>query len=343
MRYDAAVIGGGIAGCASAQALAEGGARVLLIEKTERLGGKVAEMGCKAAGSCSNCGVCLSAGLWEDVAADRGITVVFETEIIDCVRRNGDFRVSARFRGVPAEYDAGRIVVATGYRYAGIELGTNVEISAASVITGAELERMIRDRDPDISQKPLASLAFLQCYGSRDTTEKAAYCSRVCCSYASRSARLIRSLHPGTEIDMFFMDIQRIGRGCSEDELLESGISIIRARPEKVSEVNGKAMVQFESGGIRRKDYDLVILSCGIAPGEDNERLAELFGLGFDRFGFLREVRSGDLTGVYVAGCAGGPRRIEEARTEGREAAARILAAIKRTSRDSAAREGCRV
>ena len=333
MMYDALVIGGGIAGCSSAQSLAEEGFKVLLMEKTGRLGGKVAEMGCKAAGSCSNCGVCLSAGLWEKVAANGGITVVFDTEILDCSGKNGAFRVTARSRGVPAEYDAGRIVVATGYRDAGIGQGTNVEISAASVITGAELERMIRDRDPGIFPEPPGSVAFLQCYGSRDTTEKAAYCSRVCCSYASRSARLIRSLHPQTEIEMFFMDIQRVGRGCSEDELLESGISIIRARPEKVSELNGRAVVQFESGGIRRRDYDLVILSCGIAPGEDNERLAELFGLGFDRFGFLREVRDGDLTGVYVAGCAGGPRRIEEARAEGLEAAARILAA----------REGCRV
>jgi heterodisulfide reductase subunit A-like polyferredoxin len=53
--YDALIIGGGIAGCTCAQALASKGLHVALVEKDMGLGGKVANMGCKATAKCSNC------------------------------------------------------------------------------------------------------------------------------------------------------------------------------------------------------------------------------------------------------------------------------------------------
>ena len=341
MTYDALVVGGGIAGCSCAQVLAEEGYSVLILEKTGKLGGKVAEMGCKAADSCSNCGVCLSAGLWGKISENGGIETVLDADVMDCSGSSGAFRVTARIGGRTGgvvEYAARKIVVATGYLDAGVGQGTNVEISGGSIITGAELEALIRDRNPGIFAEAPGSVAFLQCYGSRDTTEKAPYCSRVCCAYASRCARLIRKLYPDTNVEMFFMDIQRVGRGCSEKELTDSGITIVRARPEKVRAVNGKTEIQFESGGIRRKEYDLVVLSCGIAPGADNEKLAELFGLGYDPYGFLREVRNGDTTGVYVAGCAGGPKRIEEARADAIDVAVRLTAANRSASNYKEAR-----
>lgn len=324
MIYDALIIGGGISGCSSAQALASEGYKILLVEKSSKLGGKVAEMGCKAVDFCLNCGVCLAAGLWKNVAGNDHITILFETDILDCTSVNGKFNITIRSPHGMKTYSARKIIVAAGYSYAGKTRSTNVEISGGNYITGDELEKLVKDRDPAIFSETPEKIAFIQCYGSRDNTQKASYCSRVCCAYAGRSARLIRKIHPDTSIDMFYMDMQNVGRGCSEKDLIQSGISIIRSRPEKISGKNGKTTVQYESDGLKQNEYDQIILSCGIAPSEDSEKLAEFFGLGFDPYGFLREVRNGDVTGVYIAGCVGGPRRIEEARSEAIQVAARI-------------------
>ncbi|MDR3552568.1 MAG: NAD(P)-binding protein [Clostridia bacterium] len=329
MMYDTMIIGGGIAGCVCAGALACEGLQVILVEKEPQLGGKVAKLGCKATDACSNCGVCLSAGLWEKTASDSRITVCCGAWLLDCRGGDGGFEVTVSFGGKSGVVGAKKIVVATGYTDAGVESGTHVELSGGHVLTGAQLETMIRDRAPGIFAREPGSIAFLQCYGSRDKLQKALYCSRVCCAYAARSARLVKMLYPGCRVDMYFMDIQRIGRGCSEDELAADGINILRGRPEKVVGSGGKVVVRFEHDGIRQSEYDCVVLSCGIAPGKDNEWLGELFGLGTDQDGFLTEVLPGDRTGVYIAGCAKGPGRIEEAYADALGVAARLCGSLK--------------
>lgn len=380
--YDVAVIGGGLAGCYCASALAAEGYRVALLEKADRLGGRVAEMGCKAADACVDCGVCLSAGLWDRTATAPGLDLFLGTRLVDCRGRDGDFSLTVRRGDVSKIISTRQLIAATGHSLAGLAEGTHVELGGAElpsrrpavasaargatsraaagglapgcsrpdggtsqdarrlgpVISGADIERLMLDRKEELFAEAPGRVAFIQCYGSRDETQKAGYCSRVCCSYATRSARLIRALHPGTEVDMFFMDLQKVGRGCSEAELAEAGISVLRARPEKITVSGGAATVQFEADGIRRREYGLVVLSCGIAPGDDVDRLAELLGLGFDADGFLAEAGPGEKTGVFVAGSAGGPKRIAEARADALSVAARVSASLSATR--SASRSG---
>ena len=53
----------------------------------------------------------------------------------------------------------------------------------------------------------------------------------------------------------------------------------------------------------------MVVLSAGVRPAPDSAALAARLGLKQDENGFLRSARPG----VFVAGCAHMPQKIEEA------------------------------
>jgi heterodisulfide reductase subunit A-like polyferredoxin len=118
------------------------------------------------------------------------------------------------------------------------------------------------------------------------------------------------------------MEMQQVRSGNYFDGLKALGVSFIKCRPVKVEVRNHEAEVVFDNPetGVREKlMFDLVVLSDGIRPADDAARVAEVFGFGQTEDGFLRYVKdSGDAkdTGVYIAGCVGGPAKIEEVYAE---------------------------
>ena len=77
-------------------------------------------------------------------------------------------------------------------------------------------------------------------------------------------------------------------------------------------------------GGIISRQFYLIILTEGIHPARDAAGIAELFGLGFTRDGFLKYVKDRRETGIYLTGCATGPKRIEEVYAESLQTAREI-------------------
>ena len=57
---DILVLGGGPAGLTAAKALVDMGMRVVLVERSESLGGMARELTCKGLVECRNCGVCFA-------------------------------------------------------------------------------------------------------------------------------------------------------------------------------------------------------------------------------------------------------------------------------------------
>ena len=143
------------------------------------------------------------------------------------------------------------------------------------------------------------------------------YCSKVCCAYSTRAAKVIREYYPDCAITFFYMEMQQVMSGDYFDELKGLGVDFVKCRPVKIT-AGTPAFVEFDdprTGKRERSGFDLVVLSDGIAPAEDAGRLAEICGLGQTEAGFLRYVTDmGDTkkTGIYIAGCAGGPAKIEE-------------------------------
>ena len=332
------VIGAGVSGCTVAYTLAERDINVTLIEKASAIGGKVRTYGCKAVdGKCQNCGVCLTAGLWDKVSNHRNIRVLTDAVIKDITGGPGDFSVKViDDSGDVQRFDSiGAIVVSSGFENLTHVTSNHLHIEGTSgLLNGAQIEKLMLERTlTDVFEKPPDSIAFIQCLGSRDKNEGGLYCSRVCCSYSTRAAKVIRSYYPECKIVFFYMELQNVEAGNYHSGLRELGMEFIKCRPLRV--VGGAPVTveydDFTNGnsigvaqGIRSMAFDLVVLSDGIHAPSENDFLAEIFKLSRDKDGFLNSVGS-DL-GIYVTGCARAPMKIDEAYADSVATAGMILA-----------------
>ncbi len=191
----------------------------------------------------------------------------------------------------------------------------------AGVMTGLELESLLRADSFDAGEadKAIRSVAFVQCVGSRDPKIGHNYCSRVCCGYALRLARLLRRRFPGIDPAMFYMDIQTFDRDFERRlEAARQEVRLIRAIPKEVrTGPDGKPEVTYQGPNEERivESFDLVVLSVGISPDPTSGSLSELLRVNTNQDGFLGqdgERVSTDSTGVFVAGAVQGPKSIEE-------------------------------
>jgi len=221
------------------------------------------------------------------------------------------------------------IVVSTGFDSQHDVFSAHLHIDNADgfdrIMTGSKLEELMLERTrTGMFEHAPKSVAFLQCTGSRDKNESGLYCSRVCCSYSTRAAKVIRSYYPECEIVFFYMELQNVESGDFYAGLQELGIEFIKSRPSKI--IGGlPVIIEYDDPGegIKSKDFDLVVLSNGIHASADNERLAEICRLGQDKEGFLKTV--GTDSGIYVCGCARTPMKIDEAYADAVTVAGRIL------------------
>lgn len=324
------IVGGGLAGCSAALELADSGLSVTLLEKTDRIGGKVRDYGCKATNRCNNCGLCLAGDLWARVENHEKIRIRTEAQLKDVMGSNGSFTAIINSKkGSETLPGITSIIVSIGFdAFSDVSSGSLEHESADGIISGCGLEKRIAGRDKaGIFSEPPARIAFIQCFGSRDVQEKALYCSRVCCGYSTRAARVLKQYYPESEITFFYMDLQRVEEGNYFDTLVNENIEFVKCRPARI--IPGKpARVAYEqpgTGGIVEREFDRIILSEGIHPSRDAAKIAELCMLGIDENGFLRYVQDGDKAGIYLIGCASGPKRIEEVQSEALATARRLL------------------
>lgn len=324
------VIGGGLSGCIAALELADKGHEVTIIEKSGSIGGKVRQFGCKSTDICSNCGICLSGGLWEAVESNSAIKIITGSRPVDITGGKGNFSAAVTGPGgIKTISGVTSILVSIGFERFTSESYGNLEFNTSGdIITGYQLEKLISERKSGgVFAEAPSRVAFIQCFGSRDKQENALYCSRVCCGYSTRAARVLKHYYPDTQITFFYMDLQYVEDSQYFEELTREGFEFIRCRPVKVKPDRPSKIV-YEQPGTGEKlerEFDLIILSEGIHPPSDAEHIAELCTLGIDEKGFLKHVMDGSKTGIYISGCASGPKRIEEVHSESLAVARRLM------------------
>jgi len=122
---------------------------------------------------------------------------------------------------------------------------------------------------------------------------------------------------------MFYIDIRTTDKGNEEyyRKIRESGIRMIRGKVGEIIEDNKKDKLKVRAyssltGEIVNIDADLVVLSTGMIPSKGTEEMVEVMGLSKGPGGFLSEIH-GCLSpqetkdiGIYIAGCAAGPKNI---------------------------------
>ncbi|MBD3213183.1 MAG: 4Fe-4S dicluster domain-containing protein [Candidatus Lokiarchaeota archaeon] len=237
----------------------------------------------------------------------------------------------------------GTIIIATGWDlYDPTELEQYGYGRYPNVITGLQMERLLSSTGP-LMGKPVRpsdlkaphSVAFLQCVGSRMFRDGCNnYCSRVCCMYATKQARQYKEKHPEADVYIFYMDIRAFGKGYEEfyeSAQREYGINYIRGRIAEVYEgEDDKIVIRAEDTVMQRPielEVDLFVLSTGIEPRDDSDKIASLLSVQKSADGFFMEahpkLRPVDTltNGIFVAGVAQGPKDIPDTVAQAKGAA----------------------
>jgi len=162
------------------------------------------------------------------------------------------------------------------------------------------------------------------------------YCSRVCCMYTAKHARLYKhKVHDG-QTYIFYMDIRSTGKGYEEfiqQGMEEEGILYLRGRVSRIFRDDGKVVIWGADTLTGKKvevSADMVVLATAIVPHEGTRELARKLGIAADDFGFLTEAGrklrpvETQVEGIYIAGCAQGPRDIADAVAHANAAASKV-------------------
>jgi heterodisulfide reductase subunit A-like polyferredoxin/coenzyme F420-reducing hydrogenase delta subunit len=187
-------------------------------------------------------------------------------------------------------FRCGVAILATGWRPYEVERVERLGYGrVAHVVTSMQMERLMAGDFPEeglfarpSGGRPLETVAFVQCAGSRDVNHQR-WCSAVCCTASLKQALIIKEANPETEVYIFYTDIRTPGE---YEELYrmaqERGVVFVRSSPAEVrSAPDGNPVVCGEDtllGKYYEVKSDLVVLAMGIKPNEAPFPVIEFIG-----------------------------------------------------------------
>ncbi len=250
------------------------------------------------------------------------------------------------------ELEVGAIIVATGYDLLDPSPLTQYGYKRLdNVITSLEFERMCSATGPTGGELVLKdgstpqSVAIIHCVGSRDKNY-CEYCSRVCCMYALKYSHLIKE-KTDADIYQIYIDMRCYGKGFEEfyKRLSDEGVNFIRGKVAQVTdqavsdEEKGRLVVVTEDtllGRMVRIPADMVILCPAMIPRADADEVARRLLLSRSADGFFLEKHpklepvATVTDGVFVVGCAQGPKDVPDTVAQASAGAAEALSLIDR-------------
>jgi heterodisulfide reductase subunit A len=243
--------------------------------------------------------------------------------------------------------NVGTIIIATGFQP--FDAARKPELAYAhysNVLSGLEFERLVAATGPTegkilINGKSPNKIVFIQCVGSRDRNIGNEWCSRVCCMYAIKQAHLIKEKNPDAQVTILYMDMRAFGKGFEEfyDRVREEGVIFRRANGSEIYRKGEGLLVRTEDtllGKTVELEADLVILSTGLEPCEESDKISRLFKLSRSPDGFFMEAHpklrpvDTNTAGVYLAGCCQSPKDIPDTVAQAKAAAASALIPLSR-------------
>lgn len=243
------------------------------------------------------------------------------------------------------EEKVGAIVVATGFDVLDVEKipeygygvypdvidGLQFErLNSASGPTGGEIRRPSDGKVPK-------EVVFIKCVGSRDPEKGIPYCSRICCMYLGKHARLYKHKVPDGQAYLFYMDIRSFGKGYEEfiqQSMEEADLLYIRGRVARIMQEGDKLVVWGADTLSGRKveiKADMVVLATAAVPSNGAKELANVLRTATDEYGFFSEAHiklkpvESMTGGIYLAGCAQSPKDIPDTVAQAGAAAAKVL------------------
>ena len=241
----------------------------------------------------------------------------------------------------------GSIILAPGFESFDAKLKSEYGYGRfANVVTSIEFERILsasgpygglvlRPSDGEIPKK----IAFIQCVGSRDFQLGNNYCSAACCMYGMKEA-VIAKEHTTSKLDatIFYMDMRSYGkefdayRNRAEDEY---GIRFVRSRVAGVIEDPKTADLHVhyvENENPKTEEFDMIVLSTGMQPPKNVEKLAENLGIKLNKYKFCETETFSPMEtskpGIFTCGAFSAPKDIPESVAQASGAAAKAMSII---------------
>ena len=246
------------------------------------------------------------------------------------------------------EMKVGAIVLATGfdifdprrspqYGYGKIE----------NVYTSLEFERLVNPTGPTEGKIELKNgqspekIALVHCVGSRSSKFNE-HCSGVCCMYLLKFAHQAAKKLPGVSITELYSDFCLPGKesqGFFGRVSREYGPEFLHMKdPDsiEIGEENGKVLIDYVDvhGKSKTITADMVVLAPAIEGARDARDLARICDISQGEGGFFVEENSSIAPvstvrdGIFIAGCAQGPKGIQASVADGQAAAGRILSRL---------------
>jgi heterodisulfide reductase subunit A len=267
-----------------------------------------------------------------------------ENTCAKCKEACGPHAINFNDKPEEVELKVGTIIVATGLDV--FDPATLTEygyLKYPNTITSLEFERLINAGGPTGGRLVRPSdlripenVAFIQCIGSRSEKRGNPYCSNVCCMNTIKDALLIKEHWPDVKIYVFYIDIRAFGKGFEDlfRRAKEAGVIFIRGLPaEIIEDKKSKNLWLVGENTLENKIYTvnagLVVLSVGLRPRDDSDKVQQLLRLSKTSDGFFMEAHpklkpvDTPTGGVFLAGCAEGPKDIKDSVTQASASAAR--------------------
>ena len=331
MKEIVVIIGGGIAGLEAATQLLKLGHSPIIVEKSDRLGGHVADWNRLFPDMTPAKDI-----VEELIASSKDANIFLKTEISFINRLKDSYNVMlSNGISISTRY----ILYSTGFKLFDAQKKEEYGYGIYNqVITNADLENWFNTgKDKRISGKEIRKIGFVHCVGSRDEKARNSQCSKVCCITAIKQAIEMKEKFPDAEIYCFYMDLRLFGKKF-EDFYIKAqrdyGIHFIRGRVSEVGEnIDGRVIVKAEdtlAGKPLKVTLDLLVLMSGMVCNPESTKAASMLSLAIDSDGFLQSsdnvfhITSSPRKGVYYAGARTGPKTVPETLAEARSAVLEI-------------------
>jgi quinone-modifying oxidoreductase subunit QmoA len=220
-------------------------------------------------------------------------------------------------RAQTLDLTVGAVVFATGWQpYDATKIDNLGFGKVPNIITNMMMERLAAPNGPTgakilrpSDQKAPASVAFVQCAGSRDENHLP-YCSYICCMASLKQALYVRQQYPEAKIYIFYIDIRSPGQRYEkfyQQVKADENIIFVKGKVAKVeAAADGAVTVTAENAVTGEKisqTVDMAVLATGMQPSAAIQKLPA--DLKYTEDGFIiNDFRKG---GIFAAGCANKP------------------------------------
>jgi heterodisulfide reductase subunit A len=229
------------------------------------------------------------------------------------------------------EIEVGAIILAPGYEAFDARLrGDYGYGKMENVVSGLDFERILCStgpyegeiRRPSDGKHP-KKIAWISCVGSRQVIPGGnSYCSAVCCTYAQKQVILSKDHDSEIEATIFHNDVRSFGKDFERFyqrtanlpgiRFIRSYVSIGREIPESKN-----VTIKYTTpDGVKEEEFDLVVLSVGLNPPADVEKLADTFGIELNSHRFCKTNPANPIEttrkGIFVSGAFRAPIDIPE-------------------------------